>query len=191
MMNEAQAVGCRLPAVGQKRFAFGIRPTAYRLPPSAFLQCGVTLIELVITIVIVAISVTAVLGVLSMLATGSADAMIRNQAVAIASAYLEEITLKPYSDPDGVAALEATRDLYDDVSDYNGLVDPSVLGGGVGARDQFGNAIAGLDQYTVTVTVGAGTLASIPGVDVRRIDVNVQYPSAHVNVTISGYRTNF
>jgi len=150
---------------------------------------GVTLIELVITIVIVAISVTAVLGVLSMLATGSADAMIRNQAVAIASAYLEEITLKPYSDPDGVAALEATRDLYDDVSDYSGLVDPSVLGGGVGARDQFGNAIAGLDQYTVTVS--AGTLTSIPGVDVRRIDVNVQYPSAHVNVTISGYRTNF
>ena len=32
----------------------------------------------------------------------SADAMVLSQAVAIAEAYLEEITLKPFADPDGV-----------------------------------------------------------------------------------------
>jgi MSHA pilin protein MshD len=140
-------------------------------------QRGVTLVELVISITVIAIAVAAVLGVLSMLSTGSAEAMIRNQAVAIANAYLEEIRLKDFAS-NGVPG---SRTLYDDVSDYNGLVD-------VGARDQFGNAIVGLEQYTVSVTVGAGTLGGVPGGSVRRIDVNVQH-SIGVNMTLSGYRT--
>lgn len=139
-------------------------------------QHGVTLVELVISIAVISIAVAAVLGVLSMLSTSSADAMVRNQAVAIASAYLEEIRGKGFV----ANGVPASRDLYDDVSDYNGLVD-------VGARDQFGNAISGLEQYTVNVTVGAGTLGAIPGASVRRIDVNVQHPSG-VTVLLSGYR---
>jgi len=142
---------------------------------------GVTLIELVFSIVIIAISVAAILGVLSMLATGSAEAMIRNQAVAIATAYLEEVTLKPYVDPDGTTG-EIVRAAMDDVNDYNGLID-------IGARDQLGTIITGLEQYTIRVTVGAGTLPSIAAASVRRIDVNVQHPSAGVNMTLSGYRT--
>jgi MSHA pilin protein MshD len=142
---------------------------------------GLTLIEVVVSITVIGISVAAVLGVLSMLATGSSEAMIRNQAIAIASAYLEEITLKPYADPDTTGG-ETSRITYDDISDYNGLVD-------TGARDQLGNPIAGLGQYTVRVTVGAGTLPSIAAASVRRIDVNVQHPSAGVNMTLSGYRT--
>ena len=142
------------------------------------LQRGVTLVELVISITIIAIAVSAVLGVLTKLATGSADAMVRNQAVAIASAYLEEIRLKDFT----ANGVPAARALYDDINDYNGLVD-------VGARDQLGNAIAGLSQYTVRVTVGAGTMGSLSGASVRRIDVNVQHPSG-VNMTLSGYRTS-
>lgn len=138
---------------------------------------GVTLVELVISIVIVATAAAAVLGMLSLTARGSAQAMIRNQAVAIASAYLEEIRLKSFV-ADGV---ETSRGLYDDVSDYHGLVD-------VGARDQLGNAIAGLGQYTVSVTVGPGVLGAVPGSAVKRIDVNVQHPDG-VNMTLSGYRT--
>jgi MSHA pilin protein MshD len=153
-------------------FVFGRIP---RLE-SRFSSRGVTLVELVISITVIAIAVAAVLGVLSMLSTGSAEAMIRNQAVAIANAYLEEIRLKDFAS-NGVPG---SRSLYDDVSDYNGLVD-------VGARDQFGNTIVGLEQYTVSVTVGAGTLGGVPGASVRRIDVNVQH-SIGVNMTLSGYR---
>lgn len=134
---------------------------------------GVTLVELVISVAVISIAVAAVLGVLSMLSTSSADAMVRNQAVAIASAYLEEIRGKNFA----ANGVPGSRDLYDDVSDYNGLVD-------AGARDQFGNAIAGLGQYTVSVAVGAGALGGIP---VQRIDVNVQHPSG-VTVLLSGYR---
>ena len=62
---------------------------------------GATLIELVISIVVIAIAASAVLGVLSSTVGRSADAMVLSQGVAIAEAYLEEISLKPYDDPDG------------------------------------------------------------------------------------------
>lgn len=144
-------------------------------------QSGVTLIELVISIVIVAIAASAVLGVLSRSAGRSADAMIMAQAVSIAEAYLEEISLKAYADPDGVDG-EAARADFDDVDDYNGLVD-------TGARNQFGAAIAALSRYTVSVTVGSSAaLSSVPSGDALRIDVRVTY-SPNVTVALSGYRT--
>jgi MSHA pilin protein MshD len=144
-------------------------------------QRGVTLIELVVSIVIVAIAASAVLGVLSRSAGRSADAMIMAQAVSIAEAYLEEISLKAYADPDGVDG-EGSRVDFDDVDDYNGLVD-------AGARNQFGTAIAALSRYTVAVTVGSSAaLSSVPSGDALRIDVRVTY-SPNVTVALSGYRT--
>lgn len=144
-------------------------------------QSGVTLIELIISIVVIAIAIGGVLGVLSQSVGRSADAMVMTQAVAIAEAYLEEITLKSFTDPDGVDG-EANRVDFDDVDDYNGLVD-------VGARDQFGVAIASLSQYTVAVTVVPSTaLTSVPGADAERVDVTVTYAS-NVTVALSAYKT--
>jgi MSHA pilin protein MshD len=143
-------------------------------------QFGVTLIELVVSIVIVAIAASAVLGLLSFASKGSADAMVRNQAVAIAQAYLEEIRFKEF-DADGV---EASRDLYNDVSDYNGLSN-------TGARDQFNNSIADLGGYNVTVSVADSALGSIAAGDAKRIDVTVQHIGAGITVAISGYRTDY
>jgi MSHA pilin protein MshD len=142
---------------------------------------GTTLIELIVSIVIVAIAASAVLGVLSSSAGRSADAMIMAQAVSIAEAYLEEISLKAYADPDGIDG-EAVRTDFDDVDDYNGLLDS-------GARNQFGTAIAELSRYTVAVTVGTSSaLTSVPSGDALRIDVQVTY-TPNVTVALSGYRT--
>jgi MSHA pilin protein MshD len=144
-------------------------------------QSGVTLIELIISIVVIAIAIGGVLGVLSQSVGRSADAMIMSQAVAIAEAYLEEITLKSFADPDGVP-VEANRADFDDVGDYNGLVD-------VGARDQFGVAIPSLSRYTVTVTVAPSTaLTGVPGADAERVDVTVTY-APNVTVKLSAYKT--
>jgi MSHA pilin protein MshD len=142
---------------------------------------GATLIELVVSIVVIAIAASAVLGVLSRSVGRSADAMVMSQAVSIAEAYLEEIMLKPFADPDGVDG-EALRTDFDDVDDYHGLVDS-------GARNQFGAPLAPLSEYTVSVTVGASTaLPSVPGGDAERIDVRVTYPQG-VTVALSGYKT--
>jgi len=147
----------------------------------AIRERGVTLIELVVAIVVIAIAASAVLGVLSRSAATSADAMVLSQAVSIAESYLEEITLKPFTDPDGVDG-EASRVDFDDVDDYDGLVD-------VGARDQFGNAIAPLAGYTVSVTVAAsGALAGVPSADAERVDVRVSFGSA-IDFSLSGYKT--
>jgi MSHA pilin protein MshD len=142
---------------------------------------GATLIELTISIVVIAIAASAVLGVLSSTVGRSADAMVLTQAVAIAEAYLEEIALKPFADPDGIDG-EASRPSFDDVDDYDGLVD-------FGARDQFGNALAPLAQYGVAVTVSpSAALAGVPSPDAQRIDVVVTYPGNGI-VALTGYKT--
>ena len=144
-------------------------------------ECGATLIELVVSIVVIAIAASAVLGVLSRSVGRSADAMVLAQAVSVAEAYLEEISLKSYADPDGVDG-EALRTDFDDVDDYNGLVDN-------GARDQFGAALAPLSAYTVTVTVAtSAALAGVPAADAERVDVQVTHPG-NVTVLLSGYKT--
>ncbi len=145
-------------------------------------QAGTTLIELVIAIVIVSIAVSAILMVFSMNVGHSADPMIRHQAVAIAEAYLEEISLKSFADPDGVDG-EANRTLYDDVDDYHGLVN-------VGARNQFDAALAGLGDYTVSITVTPSALAGIAAVDNYLINVTVTH-AENINFTLSAYRPNF
>ena len=145
-------------------------------------QAGTTLIELVISIVIVSIAASAVLMAVSMTVGRSADPMLRHQAVAIAEAYLEEISLKSFADPDGVDG-EANRTLYDDVDDYHGLVN-------VGARNQFDAALAGLGDYTVSVTVTQSALPSIAASDNYLINVTVTH-AANINFTLSAYRPNF
>src|ERR1700743_1404307 len=97
---------------------------------------GVTLIELVVAITVVAIAVTTILGVIGNIAFNSADAMVRQQAIAIAQAYLDEITQRWVVNPNGTPP-NTGRGSYDLVDQYNGLVD-------IGAHDQFGTAIAGL-----------------------------------------------
>jgi MSHA pilin protein MshD len=140
-----------------------------------------TLIEVVISIVVIAIAVSAVLGVLSRNVERSADALVVSQAVSIAEAYLEEVSLKPFVDPDGADG-EALRSDFDDVDDYDALVD-------AGAHDQFGNAIGGLDGYTVSVAVTpSGALPSVPSTDALLVSVRVRF-APYVDYTLSGYKT--
>ena len=75
---------------------------------------------------------------------------------------------------------ESLRSLFDDVADYDGLTD-------VGARDQNGNAIVGLDNYTVSVDIVDTTLN---GVACRWATVRVSHP-ADIDLSLSGYRTNY
>jgi MSHA pilin protein MshD len=144
-------------------------------------QQGVTLVELVISIVVIGIAASVILGLLSINVGASADPMVRQQGVAIARAYIEEIMLRSFTDPDGADG-EAARVDFDDVDDYDGLVD-------VGARDQFDNAIPGLGPYTVAVSVSSsGALPGVPAADVLRVDVTVTR-SPYLSFTLSGYRT--
>jgi MSHA pilin protein MshD len=147
-------------------------------------QRGVTLIELVITITVIAIASVAVLGTISATTVRSADRMQRQQALAVAQAYMEEIALRSFSDPDGTAVREPLRADYDDVDDYNGLADN-------GARDQLGRSVASLGSYVVRVSVASSrALGGVPQNAVKRIDVTVTDPSGNA-VALTGYRSRY
>jgi MSHA pilin protein MshD len=139
---------------------------------------GVTLVELVVAIVVIAIAGSALIGTLAYLNGTGNTSILQAQAQSIAAAYLNEITGKSFNDPDGVCC-EATRALFDDVNDYNGL-DTAV------ATDEFGNAAG---NFRVRVNVVAGTLGALPAAAVWRVDVTVNYDNALVVAT--GYRTRY
>lgn len=146
-------------------------------------QPGFTLIEIVVTLVVIGIAASALMGVFSSIVRGSADPAIQQQAITIAEAYIEEITLKSFDDPDdvetGTSEGEAGRASYDDVKDYRSLA--------AGApADQTGTAIATLAAYTVTVTI---TDATLNGIAALLIDVNVTHPAV-APILLSAYRTN-
>jgi MSHA pilin protein MshD len=140
---------------------------------------GFTLIELVVSITVLAIAAVGVLGALSAVSVNSANTMIREQAIGIARAYLNEVLQKPFGLPDGQTA----RGALDVVDDYAGLTD-------VGARDQQGAAVPGLGQYTVGVAVGAGALGAVPAAQLRQVTVTVTHSSG-VIVVLSGYRAQY
>jgi len=142
---------------------------------------GFTLIEVIMAIMIISLALAGVLLVMNQNIAKSADPVITTQARSIAQSYLEEIMLQSYADPDGIDP-EATRATFDDVDDYDGLVDN-------GARDQFGSAIASLAAYTATVSVSLTTLGAIPA---KFITVTAgRTGNPQTNVTLSAYRTEF
>lgn len=151
---------------------------------------GFTLLEVLVTIVVLGIAASAILGVFTSTIRTSADPLIQQQAVAIAEAYLEEIQLKPFADPTqvetGGAEAGESRSNYDDVQDYDGLND-------AGARDQNDNAIAALAAFDVQVSVQGRDLSgtnTVPVSDSLRIDVTVDHAVIDP-ILISGFRTNF
>jgi len=146
---------------------------------------GFTLIELIVSIAVVAVAMAAILGVFSSVATRSAQSMVEMQAAQIASAYLNEVLLRSFADPDA-NPVEPSRGEFDDVGDYNGLVD-------VGVRDQYNQPVAGLDRYDVAVRVStppAGSLGAIAPSDMRLVTVTVVH-STGLTVVVSGYRTAY
>jgi MSHA pilin protein MshD len=146
-------------------------------------QRGVTLIELIISITIISVAIASVLGALSASAARSAETMLQQQAISIASAYLNDVLRKAYDDDPAIDE-GSTRAQFDDIFDYNGISDN-------GARDPAGNSLAGLAQFHVAVAVvPAGSIGDVPAADVSRIDVTVSHPAIQP-VRLSGYRTRY
>ena len=149
-------------------------------------QSGVTLIELVISIVILSIAVVGVLSALGTIGGRSADPMIREQSIAIAEAYLEEINLSQFAAVGSCPAVPGAggRANYSHICHYNGLADN-------GAVNQNGSAIVGLSNYRVAVAVSnSSNLGGLASSVVLRIDVTVTGPTSE-SFSLSAYRTNY
>ena len=147
-------------------------------------QSAFTLIEIIVTIVVIAIAATALLSVFSSMVRSSADPMIQQQATTIAEAYLEEIMLRAYDDPQvaesGGAEAGETRPTYDDVQDYNSL-------GTTQVRDQNNNPVAALSDYQVIVTVNPAVLNTVGAM---QVDVSVSHPATGT-IVLTAFRTDY
>ncbi len=143
------------------------------------LQTGITLVELTLALVIVAVAMSGILFVINLTGSHSVDPVLQQQAIHVAEAYLEEIQLQAYTDPDGVDIGE-TRATFDDVDDYNGLNDR-------GVHDQQGTLVSGLGHYNVSVLV---THQSISGLIAKSIAVNVSGMGSS-DIALVGYKFDY
>ena len=158
-------------------------------------ECGFSLVEAIVFIVIVSVALAGVLSVMNLTTQRSADPLIRKQAIAVAESLLEEISLQNFTKPSGGFPgpyTQANRQYFDSIGDYNSLP-PST---GIYPIDS-GTVILGLEGYKlVSVTVApaalgpASNLITVASNGARIITVTVQGPDG-VSVALSGYRTAY
>ena len=168
-------------------------------------QRGATLVELVMTIVIISVAIAGVVGAFSLIAGRSADPLNQTRAVALAQIYMDEILSRRFDEetpiggtPEGeprVTCLsigtdtdEDSRAAYDDVDDYDNINDALPENAD---DDRLG---ADYDNFRVTVdVVCAGddfNLADLDNGDAKRIDLTITDPSGNP-YNFSVYKANF
>jgi len=149
-------------------------------------QRGISLIELILFIVIISIALVTLLSVLNASTHNSIDPLLRKQSLTIAESLLEEVQLHDFANPAGGftgAATQANRALFDDVMDYNGFATT-----GIYSADGSGTGIAGLSNYSVSVTVTPTAWLAVAD-DTLQITVTVTPPNEQ-SLQVVGYRMN-
>jgi len=127
---------------------------------------GITLVEMVITIMVLAIALISITAAISGGIGRSGDTLVETRAVALAQSYLDEIFGKRFdenshprgippcrdncSDTLGPDAGETQRYHFDDVDDYDGLVEG---GASDPLQDSEGQDRTGYDNFRVEVSV--------------------------------------
>ncbi len=144
-------------------------------------QAGFTLVELIISMVIISIALGGTLMTVNNAIFFSADPLVSQQSLAIGESYLEEILKKKFPKtpcPGG------QRKNFRNICSYDGISQAPT--------DQNGDPIAELSAYTVSVSVdtsGAILNDLNSSNEVARVDVTVSHPGL-ASMTFSGYRTN-
>lgn len=158
---------------------------------------GATLVELVITIVIISVAIAGVVGAFSLITGRSADPLNQTRAIKLAQLYMDEILTQKYDDQTpqggvprysgacniGTDIGEATRSEFDDVDDYHNLSgSPATV---------TGAPLSGYSGFTVSVTVScAGSEVGLPAPEAKRIELSILAPG-NQSFVFSAYRANF
>jgi MSHA pilin protein MshD len=149
---------------------------------------GFTLPELLLLIVVFAIGLAGILVVFNTVVAGSADPMVRKQAMAIAESMVEEVLAQPFAVNGAAPGVknQTTRASFDDVRDYDGFATSGIY------RIEDGTTrIAGLENYNVAVTVtqAAPAGSGVPSTASLLVTVNVTGP--HTSYALSGYKLDY
>lgn len=158
---------------------------------------GATLVELVMTIVIISIAISGVVGAFALITGRSADPLNQTRAVALAQVYMDEILSRKYDEStpvggvpkhDGCTILTEENDRrdFDDVDDYHDLSDqPPENAEGIPL-----DATA-YDSFSVSISVQcAGDEVGLADDDAKRIDIAITDPS-NQTYRFTAYRANY
>ncbi len=143
-------------------------------------QRGLTLVELVVSLVIAGVVITTLWSAWALMGRSSADPLVARQQLAIAQSLLREMELQPLPGA-ATAAPTAGRTGFASISDYNGLT----LNG---ITDVEGQAIASLQAYTASVVVQQQALAGVPAPSGYWVQVTVAGPGAG-NLVLAQWRS--
>jgi len=179
-----------------------------------------SLIEVVVFIVVLAIGIAATLAIFNRVTSASVDPIVRKQALVIASSLLEEIEQRGFTfcDPDDANVYTAisitdctTQETigpepgetryadprYDNVNDYNNFeMGSGTTSPGIKEVDSNGTtSITGLDDFAVRVTVATISNGELPGIadttDALRITVTAAHVPTGTTVSLQGYRLRY
>ena len=154
-------------------------------------QKGMTIVELIVTMMLISIAVLAISNTLGFAFRHQSDGLSHVKSIALARAYVEEIGAKRYDEvtPIGgvppcspatvacsaVGADGEGRSQFDDIDDYDGLDESPPL-------DAQGNTRAGYPGYRVEVSVAYADAAQIAAfnlddaTDAKLITITVTAP---------------
>lgn len=179
---------------------------------------GFTLVEMVVTIVILAIALIGVAGMVNLGASNSANTLVQTRAMALGESYLDEIQGRRFDERSAASGLdpcfglsggdrcsddsmmefgpdggESSRDRYDDVDDYDGLAEGD---GEVGMpiRDAEGDTRAEYENFHVSVSVryaGDDAVLMLDKTDAKLITVTVTTRDQSAGWEFSVYKGNY
>lgn len=183
-------------------------------------QRGISLIELIMSIVIIGIALTGVLQMMNLVTSHSADPLVHKQALAIAESLLEEVELMPFTicDPDdpnaasAVVAADCTGGAGG-LNDESAIIGPEAAGSVGGAEGRYAapqfdnvsdyhafpfvpgavvdiNGNAAPPGYTAVIAVESIALGAVPAAASLRITVTVTGPDG-IPIVLQGYRTRY
>jgi len=161
-------------------------------------SAGVTLVELIVALVIMGVALAGVVAVYASTTRASADPVVVQQMQAIADNLMEEILMKPFAPLDPANDAPSYRQggarvNYNDVRDYDGYGADGNGNPSAGIVDVEGNAITGLERYTVIVHVTSVKLTGMTNPDALRVTVTVGVagnPADPAPIVLTGWRTD-
>lgn len=168
-------------------------------------QTGVTLVELIVTMMLISIAVLALSNTLAFAFSHQSDGLYQVKSAMLAKSYLEEISARRYDEntpvggvpPCSAATLACsvpgsdgeTRAQFDDIDDYHGLDETPPV-------DALGNPLDGYNGYRVEIAVSYADAAQIAAfnlndaTDAKLITVTVT-PPGNSSVRFPMLRANF